>query len=234
MTGQIRSLSTMTRWEMIRILYGRGIIRRLVLPSLLFIVWIVLNAATLPWILQFDLPILSMVIFFPVVALAGYIADSFAGERERSTLELLLLSPAPDWVIVSSKALALLIVALGLLGLNLLALGIVVSLLPGATAPRPLWYALALFYGLIVFITVIHLGLIVSWSSPNVQTAQQVMVSSVTILAIGGVGVQMFLRRPAIPLEFTAPGVALGAVIVAVGSVAVTLYRFRRGRLLLQ
>lgn len=220
---------------MIRIVFGRGLTRRITLPSLLFMVWIVLNVAMLPWILRFETIMLSLVIGYPVMVLAGYIADSFAGERERSTLELLLLSPVPDWIIVSSKALALLIVAFVQQGLSLAVLGAIAPLVDSTVAPKPLWYALALYYGLITFITVINLGLIVSWSSPTVQIAQQTMLYAVLVILIGIVAAQLiFVRHPVLALTLTAPGTVLGGGLVAVGTIVAALSGFRRGRLLVQ
>lgn len=50
---------------------------------------------------------------FPSVLAATFAADSFAGERERKTLETLLASPVSDTAVFAGKALTALLVAVG-------------------------------------------------------------------------------------------------------------------------
>ena len=64
----------------------------------------------MPWASVFDNAAL------PLVLILRLTVDSFAGERERSTLEALLVSPVPDWALVAGKVVALESYAVLLLG----------------------------------------------------------------------------------------------------------------------
>lgn len=182
----LRLLFTMVRWELMRTLYERGVMQRLVLPQMIFLIWLVVSGAFLPWMLQLNQIMLGLLLAQSGMLILIRVADSFAGERERSTLEVLLLSPVPDWLLVAGKALALLAVALLSFAAAMLFYGIVAVLFT-PSAPSAAWYVTAFFLGLTVLLTLINVGLLVSWRAPSVQAAQQMLLyPPVLVMAIAG------------------------------------------------
>lgn len=211
---------------------SQGTTRRAYLGLVLFIGWLLVNAVTLPWMFEWPLMVM-MLSLFPLVLLMGYLADSFAGERERGTLESLLLSPVPDWAIVCGKLSALVFVSLFACGVLLTAHAIIARIVGGGVTPH--WYALALYVNAIISTIAASLGLIVSWSAASVQAAQQLF--AYCIIGLGIITV-MYMYLP------TAVGQVLGRLdlaaltvvgaIIASGSLIIVIRAFHRDRLLLR
>lgn len=232
----LRLLFIMMRWELMRTLYERGVMQRLVLPQMIFLIWLVVSGAFLPWMLQLHQIMLGLSLAQSSMLVLIRIADSFAGERERSTLEVLLLSPVPDWILVAGKALALLVVALLSFGAAMLFYGIVAVLFT-PSAPAVAWFATAFLLGLMVLLTLINVGLMVSWRAPSVQTAQQMLLyPPVAMMIIAGLlAPRMIASLTSSVLSALEPrDLLIISAVCAIGSSLVVWRAFRRGRLLLR
>ncbi len=173
------------------------------------------------------------------------IVDSFAGERERHTLETLLASRLSDRGIVAGKIMAAVIPAF-VAGLVLLALGLATVNLKHAEAgslilpPGSLFWATVALIGLLPLL-VAGAGTIVSLNSSTVRRAQQMLG-----FAIVGVILIPFLVVMAAPEWIRAELMAVAtssdldrlillalslATLLAVCLQVVAVKRFRRGRL---
>jgi len=147
----IRDVATVARKEWQEALLVRGAFRGVLWNSLVFLgifgVLLPLQAGR-EWV---ESPFgLMMWAWVPLFMVTGLIADSFAGERERHTLETLLASRLPDRAILFGKLAAALAYAWGLaagaLLLSLLSVNVVygrgellfypAGMFLGAAAPR--------------------------------------------------------------------------------------------------
>jgi len=172
------------------------------------------------------------------------IVDSFAGERERHTLETLLASRLSDRGIVVGKTLAAVVPAFGA-GLVLFALGVVVvNLSPGRSGPFVvpppllLWSTVALI-GLLPLL-VAGAGVLVSLRASTVRRAQQMLgfaiVAVVLIPFVVVMAAPAWLREEFITtVSSAAPGrlvlLALSAAVaLAFILQGIAISRFRRGR----
>jgi ABC-2 type transport system permease protein len=143
-----------------------------------------LVAILLPWLMGMDwaygyFPLfLSLVIAMVVNSLA--VPDSFAGERERHTLETLLASRLPNLAILLAKMLISVIFSLGVtLFVLLLSL---VTLNVFHWEGELIFYRLEVFIATLVFslaiaVLVAALGVLISMRAPTVQEAQQKLFS---------------------------------------------------------
>ncbi len=182
----------------------------------------------------------------PFATIVAFIADAFAGERERHTLESLLATRLPDRAILAGKigtavaygwSLVVLSAALALATVNL-------RPHPGGTLlyePTVLLGGLGL--GLLVALLMSSLGVLVSLRAATVKQAQQVLALSVALVTVlvfsGGAVVPAEWRRSLLRFVATAGEtrvlLAAGALLAAVDLVllALCLLRFRRARLIL-
>ena len=136
----------------------------------------------------------TVFVFMIPLFLAGpYIADTFAGERERKTLETLLATRLPDSSIYLGKILAVCTYAWAVTQLILLASLIALNLAGGAAAesgrwfvyPTPVWVgALAGSYASALFIS--GIGTFISLRSETVRSAHQAMMLPLFVLIFGG------------------------------------------------
>ncbi|MCX7860917.1 MAG: ABC transporter permease subunit, partial [Chloroflexus sp.] len=121
----------------------------------------------------------------PLFLVNAVVADSFAGERERHTLETLLASRLPDQAILFGKLLAALVYGVGLTWISLLAGLVTINLTYGAGR--------FLFYPPLVALGVIGIsllsgglaasaGVLVSLRAKTVQQATQVLSIAVMLL----------------------------------------------------
>lgn len=211
---------------------SQGTAKRAAFGLLLFIGWLLFNALALPWIFQFPLMVLLLSLF-PFVLMFGYFADSFAGERERGTLEVLLLSPVPDSAIIYGKTIALVMVWLLICAVLLTAHAIIGGIIGGGVLLR--WYALSFAVSAMVSIIVTCLGLIVSWRAPSVQAAQQTFsyaFVALTIVAMLYLYLPVEITRL---VQHTHPVLfVIMGVCVALGSLIVAVRTFDRDQLLLR
>ena len=139
----------------------------------------------------------SVFVFMIPLFLAGpYIADTFAGERERKTLETLLATRLPDSSIYLGKILAVCTYAWAVTQLILLASLIALNLVGGGAAetaesgrwfvyPSSVWAgALVGSYASALFIS--GIGTFISLRSETVRAAHQAMMLPLFVLVFGG------------------------------------------------
>lgn len=233
MQTQLRLFFTMIRWELLRVRRAQGMLRRALFGLAIFCIWLVLTAVTLGWMFQWPL-MLILLSLFPLVLLMGYVADSFAGERERGTLETLLLAPVPDWMIVCAKVVALELIALLASAALLLAHALVAQIF-NITSLAPAWYFFAWYTGAVVALIMICAGVIVSWSAASVQAAQQLFAYIVVGLSV------LLLLYDYLPTAVVQYVARLDLSLVAAAGTGTTIILlilvivlFRRDRLLLR
>jgi ABC-2 type transport system permease protein len=119
---------------------------------------------------------LGIACFTPLLLIASTIAESFAGERERHTLETLLASRLPDRAILFGKLLTSVTFGWGMTMLLLFVSLMVVNLLDGQRGfqnyqPNILW--MDILASLLMAGFVSSLGIVISLRSPTVQAASQ-------------------------------------------------------------
>ena len=119
---------------------------------------------------------LGIAFFTPLLLIASTIAESFAGERERHTLETLLASRLPDRAILFGKLLISVIFGWGMTLLLLFVSLMVVNLLDGQRGfqnyqPDIFW--LDILASLLMAGFVSSLGIVISLRSSTVQAASQ-------------------------------------------------------------
>jgi len=189
----------------------------------------------------------SFVVLLPLAMVGTMIPDSFAGERERRTLEPLLATPLPDQAILLGKigsavgyswGLTLVSMLLGLLTENLLYARSGLLLYPADLAIGTVGF------GLLIALFTASAGVLASLHAPTVRQAQQSLGVVITLPLI----VPAFFIGPFAPLEWklalghalTAMGttqivlaVAIILLILDIALVLVALARFRRTELLL-
>lgn len=201
-------------------------------------------------------------LMIPLFLVGPHVADSFAGEKERGTLETLLATRLPDRSIYLGKVFAvvgyawvvtLLIILASLVALNLTGAGEPSGGLEAWAAEDPgpfvypgfVWAAWALgsvASGLLLA----SIGTFVSLRSKTVRAAHQAMMIPLFIIIFGGsFGIPLLFRMlsPATQkawLEWLESLNAVSVVLVAVGLLllidvfllAMGVRRFRRGRLI--
>jgi ABC-2 type transport system permease protein len=204
----------------------------------------------LPW--QFGLGWLdSLWTAFWVLFVASFwttsvIADSFAGERERRTLETLLASRLSNRAILFGKYGAAVMYVAAQILLSLLAGLLVVNLAHVDGAFR--FYrasvgAVAIASALLGPGLVAGIGILISLRAPTVRQAQQTLLIPITILlilpslAVLAVPAELQARFFAWVVEAEVTAIALWAlvflVLVDAALLAAALRRFRRDRLVL-
>jgi ABC-2 type transport system permease protein len=119
---------------------------------------------------------LGIAFFTPLLLIASTITESFAGERERHTLETLLASRLPDRAILFGKLLTSIIFGWGMTLLLLFVSLMVVNLLDGKSGfqnyqAEILW--MDILASLLMAGFVSSLGIVISLRSPTVQAASQ-------------------------------------------------------------
>ena len=188
------------------------------------------------------------VIFFawvPVLLVTSVIVDSFAGERERHTLETLLATRLPDNAILFGKMLAAvayaLLLTVGSLILGTAAVNLVYR--PGrfVTYP-PLLLGGAVVVALFGALLAASLGVLVSLRAPSARQAQQTLGLAMILLFVPFYVIPFLpesLRASAASAFMTIPvgliaaaGLALLLVLNAI-TVRAAMARFQRSRLIL-
>ena len=177
------------------------------------------------------------------------VADSFAGERERHTLETLLAGRLSDRAILFGKQCAIVLYGWGLTIICLLVGLVSVNLVAGKghLLLFPAWLALSLVtLSLVACWLFAGLGVLISLRSPTVQKAQQIL-AMVTLLPIVPfialvllLGDQKFgalLMRAASLMPSNMPAVAgialLVLLLIDLAVVWISLARFQRAKLIL-
>lgn len=179
----------------------------------------------------------------PMFLVSTVIADAFAGERERHTLETLLASRLPEPAILFGKMAAAIGYALGMCALSLI-IGLAavnLAFADGGIVLYP-WRTVAgmIFVGVAGAVFVAALGSIISLRTPTVKQAQQSLGGMIFVLfLLPAVGVKWLWKdRQVDALERAAAagylGVAFAAllVLVDIGLVLLALSRFRRNSII--
>jgi ABC-2 type transport system permease protein len=118
-------------------------------------------------------------VFTPLLLIATTIAESFAGERERHTLETLLASRLPDRSILLGKLLTSMLFGWGMTFFLLMVSLVVVNLLErgkGLHFYQPAIFAINILLSWLVSGMVASLGVLISLRAPTVQSATQTLV----------------------------------------------------------
>ncbi len=186
---------------------------------------------------------LVIALFTPLILIAPTICESFAGERERHTLETLLASRLPDRSILFGKMIISILYGFGMTILLLLMSLVIVNIL--------MWNGKFQFYTLSILLADLGLGalfsglmatmgILVSLRSATVQSAQQ-MLMMIIVIPIFGLQAIVFL----LPMEKTREFLGrfnlnqfllifLGVLLLAdVGLLLAAMSRFKRSRLIL-
>jgi ABC-2 type transport system permease protein len=176
-------------------------------------------------------------LFLPVFFVAPLVADSFAGERERRTLETLLASRLSDRAIVLGKIAAA--VAVGwFFALAIRALGLLtVNLRDGNSgwlSPSDDWW-LSTLLSLLACVSVGGVGAVVSMRSPSVKAATQrttwvaLFLVLVPFAAISGAAIVTATYLDSFPsrLAFWLVTALAAGALVAI-PVVLAVRRFRR------
>ena len=173
------------------------------------------------------------------------VADAFAGERERHTLETLLSMPLADAAIFIGKFAAAVLYGWAFAVIASLVAAGVVNVLHPSEAPifyAPEVFAGVLIFGLLVTALLVSTGILVSLRSPTVRQASQTV--SVIVLALVLIPAGLSQLAPAEWIQAVldgvdqigpmAAGVVVAVLLVAIDAAIVItgLGRFKRGRLI--
>ncbi len=191
---------------------------------------------------------LAIALFTPLILIAPTICESFAGERERHTLETLLASRLPDRAILFGKMIVSIAYGWGMTVFLLLMSLVIVNLL--------MWAGKFQFYQMNIFLADIGLsllfsglmatlGILISLRSATVQSAQQVLMMAL-VIPIFGLQAVVFLLPTFLPMENIREFLGrfdydqillifLGVLLLAdIGLMMAAMSRFKRSRLILK
>ena len=184
--------------------------------------------------------------WLPLFLVIGVVADSFAGERERHTLETLLASRLPDASILLGKIAAGVIYSLGIGITSLLIGGVVANL--GSLDEGFVYYPLDFLgilwgFSLLLALLMAALGTLVSLHASSVRQASQTLSLSMLVFWVGIFLVLRFLPEETLMLLngfFTperlpalAGALMLGLAAADAALIGVAMLRFKRARLIL-
>ncbi|MDD8027624.1 MAG: ABC transporter permease subunit [Acidobacteriota bacterium] len=183
--------------------------------------------------------------WIPILLASGVVADAFAGERERHTLETLLASRLPDRAILAGKIGAAVLYGWGLTVICVLAGAIALTVVHGHG--KILFYPLPIAAGivgatLLVAVFGSALGVMISLRAATVRQAQQVFSVAFLVLLVPLFALPMlppsvkaWLAARVGTIDFKMIGIAAAGVLAA-GDVLLIFIadrRFRRSRLIL-
>jgi ABC-2 type transport system permease protein len=189
---------------------------------------------------------LAIALFTPLILIAPSICESFAGERERHTLDTLLASRLPDRSILFGKMIVPIVYGWGMTILLLVMSLVIVNVFmwDGKFHNYKMNILLAdfalsvLFSGLIV-----NLGTLSSLRSATVQSAQQALMM-MFVIPFFGIQAVIFLLPTFLPMESIREFLSrfnydqillvfLGILLVAnIGLLLANMARFKRSRLI--
>jgi ABC-2 type transport system permease protein len=190
---------------------------------------------------------LAIALFTPLILIAPTICESFAGERERHTLETLLASRLPDRAILFGKMIVSIIYGYGMTIILLVMSLVIVNILVwnGKFQFYPLSILLPdLGLGLLFSGLMVTLGILISLRSATVQSAQQMLMMAL-VIPIFGIQAVVFLLPTFLPMENIREFLArfdynkillilAGVLLVTdVGLLLAAMSRFKRSRLIL-
>ena len=192
------------------------------------------SALFIVWVLEYMFATLFLII--PIMTSAVIAADSFAGEKERKTLEALVYTPTSDLELYSGKVLGPWLAAVVVSTVGYAVFVIVATLFGGSIVGRPI--ALTLHWLLFVLVVApgvaaLAIGALVQVSARvrGFQEAYQLgglVVLPLIVLLLGQLTGVLYLDLPAVLV------IAALVWLVATGFLAVGYRSFRRERLLIQ
>lgn len=190
--------------------------------------------------------LLAYWVWVPLLLVTSTIADSFAGERERHTLESLLATRLSDRAILFGKFAAAVAYGWGLTMISLLLGLITINLTHPMGTPfvyPPLIGLTAVMSGLLASALAAAIGIFVSLRAATVKQAQQTLSITIMLLVLAPVLVMQMLPddsksglfRALASWNLTQVVLLAGAVLALldVGLLAAAMARFRRARLIL-
>ncbi|MBV9256497.1 MAG: ABC transporter permease [Ktedonobacteraceae bacterium] len=192
-----------------------------------------------------DLPLQAILFLscYPAFLTFNFVADSFAGERERHTLETLLASRLPDWSIVVGKGIILVALSWGVSLVSMLVSLIVANVILGTQNWRfyaPDRFLATILLGLTTAILSITIGILVSLHVATVRQAQQILTYGVAglVLVVGFLITQLIHLLPTGVLHdmLDIHAILILAAVIALIDfilVSIAVKRFKRSRLLL-
>lgn len=187
--------------------------------------------------------------FIAIIFIPAVVADSFAGERERHTLETLLASRISDTALLLGKYTANLLYG-WVAALGVLALGVVVGYLrfgeAGIFHPRPTVLGAAAVISLLAAGAITGIGVLVSLRAPTVRRATEsltLILIAITLLPalLAELPLPRWAEDLAMKLGELPPGgpggreflIAATTLLLLNGiALALALTRFRRARLI--
>jgi ABC-2 type transport system permease protein len=179
----------------------------------------------------------------PYLLIVSVIADSFAGERERHTLESLLATRLPDRAILFGKIGAAMGygwgVAVASLILSLITVNVAYAAGSFLIYPAPMLFAI-LAISLLISTLASSLGVLVSLRASNLQQAQQrLSLSSMLLFVLPIFALQALpddLVARLASLDLSGVFALVGAALLAIdaGLVLAAMRRFQRARMILE
>lgn len=184
--------------------------------------------------------------WLPLFLVMGIVADGFAGERERHTLETLLASRLTDGAILAGKITAAVLYAWGIAMTSTLLGGIVANFNGEgqgfAFYPLP-WLAAAAVFGLLLAILVASIGSLISLRAGTVRQAYQQLSIGFMVLWFGFFLGIRFLPESArmaiaaflnsLDLMAVGAGILVVLILVDIFLISVCRMRFQRSKLIL-
>ena len=214
----------------------RAWIRPALLIGILGVVWPLLG--NVAWLVLSPVQIV-VILFFVLFVLIFIVADSFAGERERHTLETLLASRMPSLPILLGKVLVVVLYGWSVMVVSLL-LGAVVDTLAygrGQVLFYPLdLLLLTLLLGVLVNALGASLGVLISLRLSTVRQAQQTLsVGSIVLCIAVGTLVQSLSTSVFVGLPPDVIFLLLAALVAVldIALLALALASFQRAKLIL-
>ncbi len=184
--------------------------------------------------------------WLPIFMAINIVADAFAGERERHTLETLLASRLSDQAILLGKIGAAVFYAWGitLIGMLLGAITVNVAFPGGAVFYTGLTFPLGLLLSFLAALLVASAGTLISLNAPTARSAYQRL--SIVIMAIwllpslalqfipANTRASLFSGLQGVDVMAVLSGVLVVLALADVALVLVSMARFKRARLILE
>ena len=221
----------------------RGTLFMILFPVIIFGVFFPLQEGR-EWV-ESPVPVISFA-WIPLLFVSALIADSFAGERERHTLETLLASRLPDKAILMGKFCSAVSYGLGLTGLIVLSglISVNIAYGKGELLLYPLKATLA---GAVVCILmscfVAGAGILISLKASTVRQAHQTLsFSIIAVVLLPAVAFRFIpdeLRKNLIGMLNTVDPVLLivfflgGLVLLDAVLLLIAISRFKRAKMIL-
>lgn len=185
--------------------------------------------------------------WFPVFLQISVVTDSFAGERERNTLETLLASRLSDQAILLGKISAAVLYGWGISIVANLVAAVTINLTTpqaGFHFYRADIYLVLLLAPLLLGWLMASVGVLLSLNAPTARAAYQrlslvmvaVFILPMLVINFGGEAMRNQVAQLLSGLDLTAIAIGAGIILIALG-LAMTLLairRFQRSRLILE